>query len=293
MRKIERKSYLPLVLIFCPLLFYAVPCLSHDAAVDTPVSILTLNYSDDDAGGNSVSVEANLGLPDGYRVTFGGGDDFTADYRTETKTSTYHVGMATNPDKPIATGIDYQQWGRIDSLTSETWRLNLDVRSDNWLARVSTELKTVHVFTTIGTQTDIDSNSYAINLGYYDTGKWFIDVGYKDIDYDKDIRDSGRYLYQLLLAGILSPETLQLLTTLDENQTTVTAGIDIGNDQLGIDWLSSEAVFESVSFTITSIYYDNVLSDHWSANLRFGRQKTDSSNISDLDIYSLSLSYIW
>lgn len=284
---------MPSALIFCLLLIYAIPCVSQDAADDTPVSILTVNYGDDDAGGNSISIEANLGLPDDYRVTLGGGDDFAADLRTETKTSTYHIGIATNPNKPIAGGIDYQQWGRVDSLTTEAWRLNLDGRSDNLLVRVSTELKTVHVFSTVGSQAEIDSNSYSLNLGYYAAGQWFFDFGYKTIDYDKDISNRGRYLYLLGLLGVLSPQTLQLLTTLDESQTSVTAGIDIGDDQLGIDWLSSQAVFESVSYTIISIYYDKILSDHWSANLRFGRQQTDSSKISDVDIYSLSLSYIW
>lgn len=300
------------LLLLSLLLLYAVPCLADentegkntDSATEEeiPFSILTVHYSDDDAGGNSVSIEANLGLPDGYRVTLGGGDDFTAEYRTETKTSAYHVGISSDPQKPVSVGLDYQQWGRVDSLTTETWRLDLGGQVDNFQIRVATEKKTVHVYDILSNVYDVDSDSYSLNLGYSDVGKWFVNAGYKQINYDKDLRQATLFLlrqpkqYFLLngrLVFILSPPTLQLLTTLDESQTTFTAGIDIGEDQFGVDWLSSEAVFESVSYTITSVYYDKVLSEHWSANLRFGRQQTDSSRISDLDIYSLSLSYIW
>ena len=259
-----------------------------------PFSILTIHYGDDSANGNSFSIEADLGLPHGNRVMLGGGDDFTTEYRTETKTSTYHVGISSDPQQYFSAALDYQQWGRVDSLTTETWRIDAGARADNFQARVATEFKTIHIYDRVANLYDVDSHSYGLNLSYSFPGHWFADLGYKSIDYDKDIRQETFYLLRRgLLPLVFTAQTLQLLTTLDESQTTFNAGVDIGDDQLGVDWVSSEAIFESVSYTIASVYYDKVLSDHWSANLRFGRQQTDSSRISDLDIYSLSLSYFW
>ena len=289
-RKSRATRCLLLIVAICNTIFPAI-VKAEQQDMESITSVLYLDVSLDDADGTGFFLDTDLALSEIVRMSFGGGDSFASDYRVDEKTSTYHVGVSVAPVNDFSIGIDYEHWGRDGSLTTESWRLDLVARYGDWSFRLSPEFRTIIVYTTSSNQAELDSEAYGVNISYYSPSQWFVNLSHQNISYETDFR---RPAINLFFLGVLSLQTLELMSVLNDSQTGVTLGYELnGGDQLGIDWLESDAVFDSVSYTNISLFYDKYLSDHWGAVFRVGQQRSDSSAINDLMIYSLSLGYFW
>jgi hypothetical protein len=253
-------------------------------------SVLSANASIDDSNSNSFYFDASLALPDELRFGAGGGNNANADSRVDVKTTVYHAGLSTNPLKPVALGIDFERWGDPDNLLSETWRFDLSINIADWSLRFSPAYSSITVYTLAAPrpEIDMDSDSYGVGLGYYSESGWFVDAGYTHFLYSRDV---SKVPTTLLFQFVLSPTTLQLLSALDERRYTVSAGFDISDDQVGIDWSRTESALDASYYTTVSLFYSKPFGLQWAVDITVGQQHASYGET--LNFASLGVNYFW
>lgn len=257
-------------------------------------STISLSISDDDSHSTGGYLDTDTDVFGGLRLGVGYGNNANSTTRIDVKTHSYHVGIASNPLKDAALGIDYEKWGEKDALLMETWRLDMTLNLDAWSLRFSPAQSMITGYTrdttlvTLPPSFEIDSNRYEASISYFSDSNWNATAGYTYINYSRDV---SKVTTSLKVALALSPETLQLISVLDQRRYLFTLGYTLDEDQFGIDWSRMESALDSSHYTSVSAFYSKAIGNQWAVDLTLGQQKP--SNGDKLNFVTLVLNYFW
>ena len=257
-------------------------------------SVLSVSAGYDDTHSSSAYLDSDLALPAGLRLSAGGGNNANANSRIDVKTNSYHAGLASDPLKGVAIGIDYERWGEDNALLSDTWRVDFTVNVADWSLRLSPARSTITGYTRSGIsaaippQFDMDSDRYDASISYGGSSDWNVSAGYTYSNYSRDV---SKVATSLLVALVLSPETLQLMSVLDQRRYLFSVAYNIADDQIGVDWSRTESALDASHYTTTSLFYSKPFGSQWAADVSLGQQQASVGD--SFNFINLALNYFW
>lgn len=273
----------------------ALPAFADSVGDDDALpSVLSLSGTIDNSDSKSFYFDSDLAIFAGLRLSVGAGNNANATSRLDVKTNSYHTGLSSNPLNDISFGIDYEHWGEDKALLTDTWRIDLTVISENWSVRLAPAHSTITGYTrdttlvSIPPQFDIDSDRYDGSISYFSPSDWNVTAGYTYFNYSRDV---SKVATSLLVAAVLSPETLQLISVLDKRRYLLSFGFNLDDDQVGLDCSRMVSALDGSYYTTVSLFYSKPFATHWAADVSLGQQRT--SNNDTINFMNLVLNYFW
>jgi len=290
----HKHRFLCLYILLTTFTLLTIPDISRGESFDA-YSFVTIEYGSDSNEGNYTYLTADLSSATGPRALLAAGRSKSVSSNTTITTSTFIAGLYNNPGSRFEFGIDYRYWGNESEINTNTYRLTLGWRADNFSIRILPQYRPITLYTTglfairRRPTIEVDSTGLGLEFDYYGLSPLNLSLGYLKNKYDGDV---SRLATGKFVRFIFSPDTLDLASGFEKDRVYVDAGFSFKIFNPGLEWLRSRSAVDGAEVIVKSVYLITRLSSSWTLDLRLGIQEL-SVSADKLKIASAGLSYYW
>ncbi|GMR18269.1 MAG: hypothetical protein BMS9Abin33_0675 [Gammaproteobacteria bacterium] len=290
----HKHRFLCLYILLTAVTLFTIPDISRGESSDA-YSFLTIAYGQDSNDGSNAYLVADFSSATGPRALLVSGRSKSVSSNTTITTSTFIAGLYNNPGSRFEFGLDYRYWGNESEINTDTYRLTLGWRADDFSIRILPQYRPITLYTTglfairRRPTIEIDSTGLGLEFDYYGLAPLYISLSYLKNEYDGDV---SRLATEKFVRFIFSPDTLDLASGFEKDRVSVDAGLDFKIFSPGLEWLRSRSAVDGAEVIVKSVYLITRLSRSWTLDLRLGIQEL-SVTADKLKIASAGLSYYW
>jgi hypothetical protein len=281
----------------------AITCMSGVVAQTT--SSIRYEQGQDNIDGESRYLDIDLGLQSKHHIVFGAGNSTSVVENETLDSESYYLGILTNPNADLATGLTYTALNEEKSYELDSIRLDLIANTENWGFSLLPELRSIDFFTITsttptvpgpgsGTTTTSESTINTISPGlgfvasYYGIDRVYIRAGYTVYGYEKPVTASSSQT--LASVSKISVSTLDQDYGLEDSRGIFAAGYNYGAGYVGVRHTRSVSAVSDITTITNSVYISYRFSEAWRTELSTG---SVDDGITESRFVSAALGYYW
>jgi hypothetical protein len=233
-------------------------------------NFFSADYGTDSDHGRNLFLFGNFALANQHRLSLGYGtyNDTVAGSQEELQTDTLSVGYSYSTQSNTQYGVQYEQWGDPDRITTDTVSLYASLNISKWSFSVTPELRKIEVYNASGCDGIIDSNAAALDAVFYPNDQWTLSGTFKAYDYRQDYADLINCVDIAELPLIIS----RLQTVADDTQLSFGVDYNFAEETIGMNRVKIDSAIDDSTTDITSIYVTSDVFTDWSITLTLSRQ---------------------
>lgn len=258
-------------------------------------SVISVEFGADSEKGQDLDLFGDFTINAQHRWSAGYSDNnstvATSDEDLETNTLT--VGYTYLHGSSLQFGIQYEEWGDENKLTTDTLRLDMVMDlSSKFTLSVLPQRSDIVVYgsedignsgKTKETVADLRSNGIGLGLHYFHSSQWSYSVSYHVYDFSEDpetLADED---------DIIALARIQMVAI--DKQQAFSVHYQVDTELYSVSWARSTSAIESAQSTLTSIGVSSDILDEWTMGITAGWQNNFDDTTTGF--MSGSLSYYW
>ncbi len=229
----------------------------------------------------------DLSVFDGQRLTLSGGTTTSPD-TNGVNTSSYSIGISSNPLNRILSGFNYSYWGNIDHLVIRTFQGNTAYQSQNWALYFTPELRSIVVENPDSSFIrELHSPGLALTFNYTGFERWYFALAMQGYNYSGDISrlQEARFIRRFSL------NTVSLASSLSKQSTSIYLAYYFSKFTLGGNYYRSQSAISAQISHITDL---SATLEIFKTSITYmtGLQISESQQEASI-FHNISLAYYW
>lgn len=259
-----------------------------------PTSEISIGGGIDSAGGWSRSTAMTIEGPSASLISLSAGDSDTESDRSSLSTQYWSAAFSTDPAEAFSLAIAYDQQDNDDAISSDGVSVTVAFNMENVSLSLTPGQRTISLalndrFRSKREAPTIKSRDLLISGSWFFTDDWSISASYSSTSYSDDV---ARLATDPRLQLVLSPETLQLSTSLEKKRYVATVYRYFPELVTGIEWSHSISAIDRSTATSYTLLAQRDLSHAWRLDASAGVSVADYNTDTTL-FGNLAVAYRW